>query len=97
MGKPQEQKTAPVSEGVQSLMRGGAPAQPAPSKPAIPRWYLFAGDVLLVTLALITIYKSPGPLSWPREIFCAALVILAAALAIIALLPSGGGKPPGNS
>jgi hypothetical protein len=54
--------------------------------PGIPRWYLFAGDALLVALALVTIYKSAGPLSLGREIFCVATVLLAAALAVIAVL-----------
>jgi hypothetical protein len=85
-GKPKE-GVAPVGAGVRSLMRGNnTPAPVAAPKPAIPRWYLFAGDVLLVSLALVTIYKSPHPLSWGREVFCAALVILAAVLAVIAIL-----------
>ena len=85
-GKPKEE-TAPVSAGIRSLMRGHTtPALAAAPKPVIPRWYLFAGDVLLVALALLTIYKSPHPLSWPRELYCAALVALAGLLAVIALL-----------
>jgi hypothetical protein len=94
MGRDPKQVETPVSAGVRSLMRGHnppgpaapAPASPAPSKPVVPRWYLLAGDVLLVALALTTVYKSPHPLSWQRELFCATLVILAAVLAIIALL-----------
>ena len=51
---------------------------------------------LAVALALVTLYKSPRPLSWLRELFCAALVVLAAALAVLALLPpeSREAKPP---
>jgi hypothetical protein len=85
-GKPKED-AAPVGEGVRSLMRGHQAPTPGPvPKPVIPRWYLFAGDVLLVALALLIIYKSPHPLSWARVLFCATLVILAAVLAVIALL-----------
>jgi hypothetical protein len=49
-----------------------------------------------VALALVTLYKSPRPLSWLRELFCAALVVLAAALAVLALLTpeSREAKPP---
>jgi hypothetical protein len=87
MGDKPKVEAAPVSAGVRSLMRGhNAPVPGAAPKPVIPRWYLFAGDVLLVALALLTVYESPHPLSWPRALFCAALVMLAAVLAIIALL-----------
>jgi hypothetical protein len=93
---------APVGAGVRSLMRGSnAPASAAPAapiatsaplapKPGIPRWYLFAGDTLLVGLAVATIFTSPHPLSWQRELFCAALVMLAAVLAVLALLTPEG-------
>jgi len=71
-------------------------AEPAKSpvaitpKPALPRWYLLAGDVLLVALAFMTFCLSPHPLSWQREIVCVALVILAAVLALFALLSPDG-------
>jgi hypothetical protein len=93
-GKPKE-GAAPVSAGVRSLMSGHKPPAPGvATRPAIPRWYLFAGDVLLVSLALLIIYKSPHPLSWPRALFCATLVLMAALLAVIALLtPSGKSAP----
>jgi hypothetical protein len=88
-GKPKE-GAAPVSAGVRSLMRGHQTSAPgAAPRPVLPRWYLLAGDVLLVALALLTIYKSPHPLSWPRGLFCAALVMLAAGLAVLALLTPG--------
>jgi hypothetical protein len=87
MGDKPKEGAAPVGAGVRSLMRGhDAPLPEAPSKTVVPRWYLFAGDILLVALALLTIYKSPHPLSWQREVFCAAMVILAGVLAVIALL-----------
>jgi len=98
MAPSPKEAAAPVGAGVRSLMRGNNPPtaatpvrapEPAATvapKPAVPRWYLFAGDVLLVALALVTIYKSPHPLSWQREFFCAALVIVAAVLAVVALL-----------
>jgi hypothetical protein len=97
-----KETAAPVSAGVRSLMRGHnppvaampaapvapktLPIAPPTTKAVIPRWYLFAGDLLLVALALLTVYKSPHPLSWPRALFCTTLVILAAVLAIVALL-----------
>jgi hypothetical protein len=34
----------------------------------------------------MTLYKSPHPLSWQRVLFCSALVVLAAVLAVVALL-----------
>jgi hypothetical protein len=75
-------------------MRGHhTPAPEGAHKGAIPRWYLFAGDVLLVGLALMTIFKSPRPVSWKRELFCGAIVALAAALAVIAVLTGEGKKP----
>ncbi len=51
----------------------------------VPRWYLFAGDVLLVAMAIATVCLSPRPLSWQREVFCAALVVVAAILAVVAI------------
>jgi protein-S-isoprenylcysteine O-methyltransferase Ste14 len=67
-------------------MHGHKPPSPeAPPNAVIPRWYLLAGDILLVALALLIVFKSPHPLSWQREVFCAALVMLAALLAVIAL------------
>jgi hypothetical protein len=77
--------TPPVSPAVVVPAPASAPAQAAP-KAVVPRWYLLAGDVLLVVLALMTLYASPHPLSWQRELFCAALVMVAAGLAVIALL-----------
>ncbi len=90
-----KEAAATLGAGVRSLMRGNNPpapvvpvVPPATSSPkaVIPRWYLLAGDVLLVALAVATIFKSPHPLSWQREAFCATLVILAAILAVVALL-----------
>ena len=105
MGRDPKQEDAPVSVGVRSLMRGHNPPAPAPAlveaapvvpKPVVPRWYLLAGDVLLVALALMILYKSPHPLSWQRELFCSALVVVAAVLAVIALLTPEGkvANPP---
>jgi hypothetical protein len=81
---------APVAPAPAPAPAPAAPAAPKPvvPKPVVPRWYLLAGDVLLVALALMTLYKSPHPLSWQRELFCASLVMLAAVLAVIALLTS---------
>jgi hypothetical protein len=112
MGRNPKPEEAPVGAGVRSLMRGHnptapeqpvvpaptvlAPVAPVAPKPVVPRWYLLAGDVLLVTLALMTLYTSPHPLSWPRALFCASLVILAAVLAVLALLTPDGkaANPP---
>jgi len=99
MGGNSKRENAPVSAGVRTLMRGqsaAAPVQPVLPNPVVPRWYLLAGDVLLVALALMILYKSPHPLSWQRELFCSALVVLAALLAVTALLMPDGkaAKPP---
>jgi len=110
MGSEPKEAAAPVGAGVRSLMRGhntapsvappvsSTPSIPTALKPLIPRWYLFAGDLLLVALAVVTIFKSPHPLSWPRELFCAGLVILAAVLAVLALLMPEvkAANPPGK-
>jgi hypothetical protein len=83
---PSAPEPSPAGAGVRSLLRGHRPPASEPAqKGTIPRWYLFAGDVLLVALALITIYKSPRPVSWKTELFCGATVLLAAALAVIAV------------
>lgn len=83
MGRAPDENAARPGAGVRSLMQGQTES---PSKPLIPRWYLFAGDALLTALALVTIYKSPHPLSTRREIFCVATVLLAALLAVVAVL-----------
>lgn len=87
-------KPAPLSAGVKSLMQNQPVAAPQPAKHQIPRWYLFAGDTLLIAMALVIVYKSPSPLSIRREIFCVGLVVVAAALAIAALLMSEGEAQP---
>jgi hypothetical protein len=94
-GAPPTGEPTPPGAGVRSLIEG----QPASeAKPSFPRWYLFAGDALLVALALITVYKGPHPLSPGREIFCVATVLLAALLAIIAILtPENEARPPSGA
>lgn len=92
--KPLLRGPAEVSPGVRSLLRGSPQASPkagAPPARPLPAWYLFAGDVLLVGLALLTIYKSPHPLPWPRMVFCALLAALAAGLGIMAISSTGTG------
>jgi hypothetical protein len=97
MGGNSKRENAPVSAGVRTLMRGQSAAAPVLPNPVVPRWYLLAGDVLLVALALMILYKSPHPLSWQRELFCSALVVLAALLAVTALLmPDGKAEKPSN-
>jgi len=85
-------ETAPVGPGVRSLMRGHptTPAQPPEAtfarKSVVPGWYLFGGDILLSALALVIVCKSPHPLSWQKELFCAAAVALGGCLALGAVL-----------
>jgi hypothetical protein len=93
LGPSPKEGASPVSAGVRSLMGGNGPPPAAAPKPLIPRWYLFAGDVLLVALALITAWMSHHPLSWQREVFCGALMILAALLAVLALFTREAGTP----
>ena len=90
----------PLGAGVRSLMQSQPVAVPKQTKQTkqtthgVPRWYLFAGDTLLIALALVIIYISPSPLSFPREIFCIAIVVLAASLAIFApLTPESEAQP----
>jgi hypothetical protein len=81
-------ETAPVGSGVRSLMRGhqATPARPPAAastrKSVVPRWYLFGGDILLTALALVIVCKSPHPLTWRKELFCAAAVVLGGCLAL---------------
>ncbi|MGP8199138.1 MAG: hypothetical protein ACLQU4_06520 [Limisphaerales bacterium] len=93
---PFSPETAPVGSGVRSLMRGH-PTTPARAsadepvqKPVVPGWYLLGADILLAALALIIVCKSPHPLSWPRELFCAAAVVLGGCLALAAVLRARG-------
>ena len=86
--------------GVRSLIRGNRAkaAVPeagakAPAKASIPRWYLFGGDLLLVALALLTAYKSPGPLSWKQMVFCVVVVAIGAGLGVFAI---GATEPSQN-
>jgi hypothetical protein len=79
---------------VGSLLRGQRPHVPDTArKGALPRFYLFAGDILLVALALVIFYKSPRPVSWKTEVFCVTTVGLAAVLGVIAVSMREG-KPP---
>jgi hypothetical protein len=79
---------APVGSGVRSLMRGhqttpaSTPAAASIRKSVVPRWYLFGGDILLTALALVIVCKSPHPLTWRKELFCAAAVVLGGCLAL---------------
>jgi hypothetical protein len=73
--------SAPAGPGVRSLMRGQQ-ADAATGKAAVPRWYLFGGDILLAALALIIVCTSPHPLTWRKELFCAAAVALGGCLAV---------------
>jgi len=79
------QPRAPAGSGVRSLMRETQPEAAPPAKPVIPRWYLFGGDLLLASLAIIILYTSPHPLSWKKELFCGAVLALGGCLALAAL------------
>jgi hypothetical protein len=93
--RPADGPLAAPGLGVRSLIQGQAAGRP---KHQVPRAYLFAGDALLIALALVTVYKSPHPLSVPREIFCVATVLLAALLAIIAIMtPENEAQPPSRA
>ncbi len=80
---PAAGQPAAPGAGVRSLMQGQPASAP---KRTVPRWYLFAGDALLVALAVVTVYKDPHPISPAREIFGVATVLLAALLAVVAIL-----------
>jgi hypothetical protein len=54
-------------------------------KSVVPRWYLFGGDILLTALALVIVFKSPHPLTWGKELFCAAVVVVGGCLALAAV------------
>jgi hypothetical protein len=85
-------QTAPVGSGVRSLMRGHRTTPASPPKAAstrkavVPGWYLLGGDILLTALALVIVCKSPHPLTWQKELFCAAAVVLGGCLALAAIL-----------
>jgi hypothetical protein len=87
-------KSAPANSGVRSLMRGHPSATPeaTKTKSTVPVWYLFCGDILLAALALVIVCKSPHPLSWQKELFCAAAVVLGGCLALGAVLLEDGDK-----
>ena len=85
-------ETAPVGSGVRSLMRGHRatavkpPEAESTRKSVVPGWYLLGGDILLAALALVIVGKSPHPLTWQKELFCAAAVVLGGCLALGAVL-----------
>jgi hypothetical protein len=95
-GDPFAPVQEPVGSGVRSLMRGqptspAEPLAPATSKKSIvPGWYLFCADLLLAALALVVVCKSPHPLTWQREVFCAVALVLGACLALGAVCNAEG-------
>ena len=88
-------KTQTIGPGVRSLIRGqhaeaalAEPTAAAPTqteKPTIPRWYLFAGDILLVALAMVVIFRHPRP-GWKEEVFAIIAVALGGGLGVKAVL-----------
>ena len=96
-------RTQTISPGVRSLMRGQAAespfaepvpavATPAKTQTTIPRWYLFAGDILLVALAFAVLFRNPKP-SWKAELFAVIAVALGGLLGALAV----GFKPVAES
>jgi len=84
-------ETARPGPGVRSLMRGqpttaGPLEATSTQRPALPGWYLFGGDILLTAVAVVVACKSPHPLTWGRELFCATTVVLGGCLAAAAVL-----------
>jgi peptidoglycan/LPS O-acetylase OafA/YrhL len=69
---------------MRSLFRGD-PTAARPRRSRIPRWYLFAADLLLVATALLVMYKGPAPLSGNEKFFGAVAVVLGAGLAVLAI------------
>ncbi|WCJ60838.1 hypothetical protein NXS98_06830 [Fontisphaera persica] len=51
-----------------------------------PRWVLWAADLLLITLAVMLVFKSPAPLKPWEMTLCLAAVMLGAVLACVAAL-----------
>jgi hypothetical protein len=54
------------------------------SAQTVPRWYLFAGDVLLVALALFVFFRNPKP-TWKEELFAIIIVALGGVLGALAV------------
>lgn len=81
--KPEEQKPRTPQE---------AQAHPFPTTAtppqAMPMWYWLAADLLLVALALLLVFKRPGPLTPLRGCIAVGSVVLGGGLALWALRQS---------
>ena len=69
---------------MRSLFRGHPPSSP-PRRSRIPRWYLFAADLLLVAVALVVMSQRSAPLTGNEKFFGVAAVVLGASLGLIAI------------
>jgi hypothetical protein len=82
-----------VTPGVGSLLRG-QPPQGAPLMGrfsirrvvALPDWYFYSADLLLIVSAGLVVYTGPRPLGWSQIAFCAVAVGLGAVLSLIPFL-----------
>jgi hypothetical protein len=92
-----DQTTEPpmAGPGMSSLLQGKvrpnvfSQAQPTPpaaqTKPLIPTGYYFAADVVLVTVALLLVFKGTG-VTWKELLFAGTLVAAGGVLAAIGVL-----------
>jgi len=74
----------PSGSGIRSLFRGHPPSSPR-RRSRIPRWYLFAADLLLVAVALVVMSQRSRPLSGNENFFGVSAVVLGASLGLIAI------------
>ena len=76
-----------------TLLRGPRP-EAAQGKPppraSVPPWYWLGADLLLVTFALLILYKSPAPLPATKRAVAVVAVVLGGGLALWALRPTAG-------
>ena len=89
---PSDASTA-LTPGVGSLLRGQPPeGAPLMSRlsirrvVALPDWYFYAADLLLIVSAGLVVYTGPRPLEWPQILFCAVAIGLGAGLSIFPFL-----------
>ncbi len=90
--EPVDLKQKKAGPGVSSLLKGSklTPTPGFPSRPknkcAVPRWFLFSADLLLVSFALLILHKSQLPLTFSRMFISSSAIVLGAALGISAVL-----------
>ena len=96
-----ESKPAPALQpgpgpGVRSLLQGNHCATtekaetPAPQSlkavPAIPAWFFFGVDLLLLAMAVGVAWPNPSALSWKSQLLCAVLIALGGSTAVFGVL-----------